>query len=849
MPATFNRLHNWALDEIITTAALNAEFDNILTNLDPSGLGGWSATVAQMRLVTSPGAIGSESLATALSGEIQRLRYMIQAILGSNAAQWYATPVTDLTQIRSALGSTLATSKITSGPSSLYSSASRFLLPGNSTPTVSVLGQTTAVVYAIGGQPYTISSNLVVGPLTLAPAASAIVADAGQVGQESSKWQGEDSSTLLISNASASITNLIGSYAAFKVVSNGNSEYFMGFVNSASSLTNCLRGYFFSNSASAVLPIDRIPISNGNTISLCKLTWLYGNTASAVVVGYTPPSISNATPSSPAIGDYWFNLATQVWMTYNSSVWMTASATLLGVCVQDTANTIAARSFDPYAVTLPYSNLILANNGSASLIAQNFGSKLGVGVNLLDFKNTRPVWSSTVMDPNFSTAFSASTTYWAYIGEQGQLYLSNEKPYQSANNGQGWYHPYEVWRAVGYAPTNSSTAFSAATLTTYPLDANSSGQQTGSSYNFLVNGAFDFWCAIGTAASVTSTTAAAVNLYGPDQWYINNNIQNGTAVGIMTMNRQIGTLPGSYYGFKGIVATTAAGVAPSQTAYGVEIGQVLSSEAGVQLLGQTASFAIQVKAAANVNAVGITFMYSGGTATKTVTSGANSTAIGTELTFQVNSTAFTQCVLKNVAMGTAPGVAGCFGVRIRATGVSTGKVYDANNGLIVEQAQWNLGPNIGPWQRQNLKPADELSACQFFFETSYPVFPLSSTTPYFVANSLTGTAAICTVGYAAFPNSSNFGTAVQVNLNFATRKRTQTPSVTIASPSLGRQNTADLVNVLGGGFTTTVPLLVIGTLANGDIPSDNGLSIHLHNMPADSTIAGCAFHWWADARI
>src|SRR5712691_7107862 len=50
--------------------------DNV-SSLAPTTLGDYSATAAQMRLTTDPGESGSESLATSLSGELERLRFAI----------------------------------------------------------------------------------------------------------------------------------------------------------------------------------------------------------------------------------------------------------------------------------------------------------------------------------------------------------------------------------------------------------------------------------------------------------------------------------------------------------------------------------------------------------------------------------------------------------------------------------------------------------------------------------------------------------------------------------------------------------------------------------------------------
>lgn len=92
--AVFSRLHTWVSNEVLTAAALNAEFDNIISNMDPDGIEGSSANVSAMQATTDPGGVGTESLASTLTGELQRLRFKIKQIIGQ--AQWYSTPVGSL---------------------------------------------------------------------------------------------------------------------------------------------------------------------------------------------------------------------------------------------------------------------------------------------------------------------------------------------------------------------------------------------------------------------------------------------------------------------------------------------------------------------------------------------------------------------------------------------------------------------------------------------------------------------------------------------------------------------------------------------------------------------------------
>lgn len=91
--ATFSRVKSWISGEVLTASDLNAEFDNILNNLTPAGIDDYSATATDMRQTTDPYPLLSESLATSLQGEIERLRYQVHqlkmAIASSSNTYWY----------------------------------------------------------------------------------------------------------------------------------------------------------------------------------------------------------------------------------------------------------------------------------------------------------------------------------------------------------------------------------------------------------------------------------------------------------------------------------------------------------------------------------------------------------------------------------------------------------------------------------------------------------------------------------------------------------------------------------------------------------------------------------------
>jgi|GEM_PF-6860405 len=91
MGATFSRVKTWIDAEYLYASDINAEFDNILNNLTPSGVDDASATDVAMRATADPYSGGAINKPVDLLGEIQRLRYMVQQLHGRE--YWYLPPL------------------------------------------------------------------------------------------------------------------------------------------------------------------------------------------------------------------------------------------------------------------------------------------------------------------------------------------------------------------------------------------------------------------------------------------------------------------------------------------------------------------------------------------------------------------------------------------------------------------------------------------------------------------------------------------------------------------------------------------------------------------------------------
>lgn len=451
MGATFSRVKNWTT-EILTNSDLNTEIDNILNNLGPSGVDDYSTNTSQMRTQTAPGEVGSESLATSLAGELERLRYVIQRIIGTDVDYWYEAPTSSITDMVAALGAGLPSYRIVSGKTTGNSSQLLALVPNGVSASVTLSASSTPFVYYIGGTQYSITANVTLTGLSLAPATNNTCSlnETAAAGQSWTKFLGQYGTTLEVDGMNSSVAAAVGSIAGFK---SGN-EYFIAYVNSTLSLTNAWRGAFFNETPSN---IPAVGLSNNAEIKLMRLAWIFANTNSSLAVTYNNPTIDATQPTSPTTGDYWFDLGTTAWKTYNSTTWVAANAILMGITMQNTVACVAARTLDPFKAYDELNTLTLKQKSATVLEAADMFSEVNVYGNTNRFLTSRPQWDiASELESGVTEA--ANTIYYAYMKENGTTVLSDKHPLSRRDLG-GLYHPHEAWRCLGSTVNNNSQDF------------------------------------------------------------------------------------------------------------------------------------------------------------------------------------------------------------------------------------------------------------------------------------------------------------------------------------------------------------------------------------------------------
>ena len=453
MGATFPRIKNWG-EEILTNEDLNAEIDNILDNFVPLGMDDYSVNVVQMQIETDPGEVSSESLAVSLGGELERLRFTIAEVKGTT--NWYETAASSIAELVNLIGDSFPPNRISSGSTiSASNTMSNFLNADGVARTLNVDGSPTPLAYVIEGSAFSISSDTTITNLQAAPSSNntALVNDATLSDQDFTRDLGQNGTTIPIDTVGSQITALDGKIAAFLINNGSLTEQFIARVNTTSGfLEDCRRGYFLDSSDSDQ---PAIVFSDGDTITLLRLTWVFANTALGLEVTYNQPRYSGDEPAIPAIGDFWFDLTNAKWMTFESTAFVDSDATLVGICVQDTTATTGARSLELPKAWDDFNSVGLIIEAVDAVRGDEIGAEISVNGISIRYTNDYPRWN---FSDNLESgeAETVSTQYYLYIDEFGDSFMSTKTPNDRRGDLKGFYHPDRLWRAVGYVYNDAS---------------------------------------------------------------------------------------------------------------------------------------------------------------------------------------------------------------------------------------------------------------------------------------------------------------------------------------------------------------------------------------------------------
>lgn len=283
----------------------------------------------------------------------------------------------------------------------------------------------------------------------------------GEYGSNPSLGGGSPYYSITISSVGSNITSKVGSWQAFRV----DGEYFLAFVESSVSLSRCFRGFFLDSTGA---PVKRAALTNGDTITLMSLGWVFCDADGTTVdTTYNNPTFSFTTPTSPSTGDYWFDQGNQLWKRYNGSSFVLVNRTIVGLVVSDSTNCVATRSLDFFKLTRSDNTIEIFFVSSTVIKGQGLFERINVNGSRIRFDTSRAKWDTATnlaaSTERYNAAVTASTTEYFYVTDKGETKISDMEPYWRPDL-LGYYHPFNPWRAVGYNGTDGSANFQASTL-------------------------------------------------------------------------------------------------------------------------------------------------------------------------------------------------------------------------------------------------------------------------------------------------------------------------------------------------------------------------------------------------
>jgi hypothetical protein len=357
------------------------------------------------------------------------------------------------------LGATNSNNAVISGATRAASGQPDFLRAAGSGggAEFDILGATTNLVYTANATSATVSTDITVSSLTVAPSTNntCLINDSSYSGGNSTKYEGEGTGTITIDTAGSEITSRVGEYVALK----GTNEIMLAFVESATTLRNCFRGFFFDDSGD---PIVRETLSNNDTLTLMSLGWVFGeDNGTTFDVSYRSPYIQADEPASGVTDDYWFDQVNNIWKRYDGANWITIDRTLLGLVVIDGTDCIATRSLDFSKSFSDFVDLEVTLESVTKVRSAKAYSSISVYGATKDYHGAPVEWDiSSDLESGLTEA--SDTLYYLYVTEQGDTIISDERPYNRVADLQGFYHPYHTWRYVGVCYNDGSSDLTSA---------------------------------------------------------------------------------------------------------------------------------------------------------------------------------------------------------------------------------------------------------------------------------------------------------------------------------------------------------------------------------------------------
>lgn len=314
----------------------------------------------------------------------------------------------------------------------------------SATTTGRILGVNTDLALSINNTPVTISTNIDITGLAVAPSSNntCVVNNAALAGAVETKYLGEDGGSLTIGTIGSEITALDGTIQCFRK----GSEYFLALVDASNNrLFPFIRG---------VAGSSRETLSNGNTITLMSASYIFvADDGSSTYRTTIHPTFDDADPAGVS-NQWYFNTTTKRWRQYSGS-WSNVDVAWLGFVICDSSAAVAAQSMD---FSLRWNSDLEGDliQTSASKIRVQIKRASVAGRNFQASDFGQEIDLSVSGDRETGVTESPSTTYYIYIDRNLKPRFSDVAP-RVPDQRLGMYHPFRYWRYVGYAINDSAS--------------------------------------------------------------------------------------------------------------------------------------------------------------------------------------------------------------------------------------------------------------------------------------------------------------------------------------------------------------------------------------------------------
>lgn len=294
-----------------------------------------------------------------------------------------------------------------------------------------------------------LTSDILVTGLLTAPAANntALVNNIAYADQKYTESDGEFGSTFIVyDTAGLEITGLDGTIQAFK--HGAGPEYFFAYIDNTNS-----RLWAFKR---GIAGSEREAMTDNDVITLLKTSYIFLDADLTTVFTPTrPPEFQSFDPSSPSLGDIYFNTSSNRWQRYNGSLFENKDIHFIGIALVDDTQVVAVESNDfdlswgsnlDVDVIYVDADTVRVNARDVSVAGQLFTMENHFG---------REIQLSVDLESGVSE--TASTLYYIYV-DSNLDYFFSDKPPRIPDKKQGFYHPFRYWRWIGATVFNDGAS-------------------------------------------------------------------------------------------------------------------------------------------------------------------------------------------------------------------------------------------------------------------------------------------------------------------------------------------------------------------------------------------------------